>query len=66
MNYKEKYRRHYKLLPGDFVPCAVCGKQSVDIHHRVHRSQGGTDDIDNLVALCRQCHADVHANKIKL
>lgn len=35
-------------------------------HHLVYRSAGGTDTTDNLVHLCAQCHADEHANKLRI
>lgn len=43
----------------DFIACEVCGQKAVDIHHINARGMGGTkneDTIDNLQALCRQCH----------
>lgn len=30
------------------------------------RSQGGSDDIENLLTLCRKCHNDLHQGKIEL
>jgi HNH endonuclease len=29
-------------------------------HHRLRRGQGGTNDLSNLLALCRPCHDTVH------
>lgn len=43
----------------DFIPCEVCGKKAVDIHHIEARGMGGSDKkdvIENLMALCRECH----------
>jgi 5-methylcytosine-specific restriction endonuclease McrA len=43
----------------DFIPCESCGAKAVDIHHIEARGMGGdkkTDNIKNLMALCRQCH----------
>ena len=43
----------------DFSPCEVCGGQAIDIHHIEARGMGGTkkkDTIENLMALCRNCH----------
>jgi 5-methylcytosine-specific restriction endonuclease McrA len=43
----------------DFIPCEYCGTKAVDIHHIEARGMGGdkkADNINNLMALCRQCH----------
>ena len=43
----------------DFIPCESCGAKAVDIHHIEARGMGGdkkADNINNLMALCRQCH----------
>jgi len=39
--------------------CEACGRRGrLDVHHVVKRSQGGFDfDRNQLVALCRACHA---------
>lgn len=43
------------------VCCTVCGeKENLEVHHIVYRSKGGTDDMENLVTLCRACHAEKH------
>ena len=36
------------------------------VHHKVFRSQGGTDAPSNLITLCEKCHNDLHAGKFKL
>jgi len=43
--------------------CEYCGKKAVDIHHIQSRGQGGSNDINNLIALCRKCHNDVSVLK---
>lgn len=41
--------------------CARCGSaDSLHVHHRRRRSQGGGDDWANLVTLCASCHRWVH------
>ena len=35
-------------------------------HHIIHRENGGSDRPDNLITLCKTCHEDYHAGKIKL
>lgn len=42
-----------------FIPCEVCGDQANDIHHIECRGMGGTskpEAIENLMAVCRNCH----------
>jgi len=43
----------------DYIRCEKCGAKAVDIHHIDSRKMGGNknkDYIENLMALCRQCH----------
>jgi hypothetical protein len=43
--------------------CCICGLlHKVQIHHIVPKEQGGADDIDNAIALCPNCHNEVHAS----
>lgn len=51
----------------DFIPCRKCGAPSNDIHHIQPKGMGGrknADVIENLIALCRDCHNKAHDNKI--
>ena len=53
------YLNHFGYDISDFIPCEVCGKTAVDIHHIEARGIGGSkeaDAIDNLMALCREDH----------
>ena len=58
------YMKYYDYGEQDFVPCEHCGKKAVDIHHIIYRSQGGKDEIDNLIALCRKCHDMAHNEEL--
>ena len=45
----------------DNYTCQCCGKSIKDkvilhVHHIKYRSQGGSDSMDNLAAVCHQCH----------
>jgi hypothetical protein len=40
------------------IPCVVCGKKPVDLHHPTSRGAGGTDE--SLMPLCRKHHAETH------
>jgi RNA-directed DNA polymerase len=49
---KEEVLAHYNRK------CAECGTTGrLDIHHIQARQDGGKDEIENLVPLCRTCHA---------
>ena len=54
----------------DNCTCQYChGKakdRRLEVHHLVHRSDGGSNRPDNLITLCKTCHDKYHAGKIKL
>jgi 5-methylcytosine-specific restriction endonuclease McrA len=56
----KNFYKHYNLAPDDWIECQVCGGTAVDIHHIVYKSHGGSDDVSNLIALCRNCHNKAH------
>ncbi len=42
--------------------CESCGSaESLRVHHRLPRKDGGPDNVDNYVTLCESCHQRVHA-----
>ena len=43
--------------------CQACGLRGrLEVHHVRKRAQGGSDfDLDRLIALCRDCHAQTDA-----
>jgi len=46
--------------------CEKCGYPKTHIlviHHKVRRSDGGTDDLTNLELICPNCHAEIHFNE---
>ncbi len=47
-------------LQGEIILCEVCGQVAVDIHHIIFKGQGGSDEYENLIALCRVCHEKAH------
>ena len=57
--YTKMYLNHFGYDISDFIPCEVCGKTAIDIHHIQARGIGGSkeaDNIENLMALCREDH----------
>jgi hypothetical protein len=54
-----------KVLADCARRCCICRKSKplrLQVHHIVERANGGTNDPDNLIALCLTCHTDVHTN----
>ncbi|MGL4763040.1 MAG: RNA-guided endonuclease IscB [Sarcina sp.] len=58
------------VLTRDNYTCQHCkGKKKdskLEIHHITFRSNGGSNEKDNLITLCHTCHYALHHNKIKL
>jgi len=55
------------VLKRDNFECGDCGvsiapsrERSAEVHHKTPVSEGGSDDLSNLVALCRDCHLKRH------
>lgn len=46
----------------DNYTCQHCGQTegSLHVHHVIPKAEGGTDDLDNLITLCVQCHRQAH------
>lgn len=70
-NHCKVYHKHYNIAPGEFINCEACNSMpAVDLHHIIPRSKFGSknkheqDKIENIIALCRQCHDLAHAEKI--
>lgn len=57
------FMKYYGYGEQDFIPCFACHNRSTEIHHLIFRSQGGKNNIENLCAICRNCHNMAHANK---
>jgi hypothetical protein len=74
------YLNHFGYDVSSFIPCEICNKKAIDIHHIECKGMGGSkqkDVIENLQALCRECHIrygdkkkhkdyliEVHKNKL--
>ena len=53
------YFKHFGYGIDDVVPCEICGKRAVDIHHIDGRGKD-KNVIGNLMALCRDHHNAAH------
>ena len=67
VNYGYANAREHALVRDKYT-CQCCGKKNcrVEAHHIVFRSKGGSNDLENYVTLCEDCHKAVHLGKIKL
>ncbi len=46
--------------------CCLCRRfrpTYLQVHHIIEQAKGGTNDPDNLIAICLTCHSDVHAKR---
>lgn len=66
-NYGYSCRRK-AILHRDGYTCQCCGKKNcrLEVHHIKFKSNGGTDDEENLITLCEDCHKGVHAGTVVL
>jgi 5-methylcytosine-specific restriction endonuclease McrA len=60
-NHTKVYFKAFGYDTNSWIGCEVCGSTAVDIHHIESRGMGGSknaDTIENLMALCRECHVE--------
>ena len=54
------WRRRSRIFLARHPTCERCGAPSEIAHHIIRRRDGGSDDEENLEALCRSCHEAEH------
>jgi DNA-directed RNA polymerase subunit RPC12/RpoP len=54
-----------KIFKRAKIGCAICGwNESIgDVHHIVEKSNGGTNEISNLIYVCPNHHRIIHSEK---
>ena len=69
---RRRYGRAWKRIRDSYVKihpfCELCYEKGVlvrteEVHHKTPLSMGGTHDRENLIALCKSCHARIHAQR---
>ncbi|MFE0327947.1 HNH endonuclease [Streptomyces sp. NPDC058960] len=63
---RQAIKLRYEILERDKKTCQDCGRipgqgVTLQVHHVLPVHQGGTNDPDNLVTLCSECHGGRHA-----
>lgn len=67
VNYGYSNAREHALVRDKYT-CQCCGKKNcrVEVHHIVFRRNGGSDNLENLITLCEDCHKATHLGNIGL
>lgn len=53
-------------LERDSYSCRICGVSNgmrgieLHVHHLVPRERGGSNELRNLITVCRECHINIH------
>ena len=47
-----------------YIPCEVCDRPGVDVHHVNGRIGSNRTDPSGLILLCRKCHEAAHSHAI--
>lgn len=57
-----------KIMKRANIYCSLCSwnEASCDIHHIIQKKDGGSDNMDNLIVLCPNCHRKAHFNLIEV
>ncbi len=72
--YGPKWQKYEKIRQQVFERdkriCVLCGtdleldKELWHVHHIKYKSQGGTDELENLISLCVYCHASLPGHSL--
>lgn len=60
MPFSPKVQEDALVACGRF--CCICHRfagTKIEIHHIIQKADGGSDDFDNAIPLCLECHADM-------
>lgn len=69
---KKRYGRSWKRIRDRYIAahplCEQCQKlgkvkSATEVHHIKPLSQGGSNDVSNLMALCTSCHSEITARE---
>ena len=69
---KKRYGTKWRKIRNAFVKkhpvCELCERKNIltpaeEVHHVIPLSKGGSNDEENLMALCKSCHSRITATE---
>ena len=69
---RRRYGRGWKRIRDRYVSqhplCEQCLEHGIlrpveEVHHKIPLVEGGTHEENNLISLCKECHARIHAKR---
>lgn len=69
---RRRYGRAWKRIRDSYVKehpfCEMCFEKGIivavdEVHHKKPLAEGGTHEKDNLISLCKSCHAKIHGER---
>lgn len=64
-NNRALKKRLVELRGSKCERCPYSNVKILNVHHKIRRADGGSNDYDNLELICPNCHAEEHHDKIK-
>ena len=65
---KRKVSKEFKKARREMLErrtkCHECENYAIELHHIIAVEDGGTDDIENLMPLCNECHKEYTSEQI--
>jgi len=53
-----KFKKARRDMMERKTKCHECENYATELHHIIAVEDGGTDDIENLMPLCKECHKE--------
>nr|WP_255512314.1 HNH endonuclease [Planktothrix sp. FACHB-1355] len=66
--YFAKGSKLYLIAQNQNWRCPICGEhlfngERIDTHHKVEVANGGSDEVNNLVHVHKECHKHLHSGQ---
>lgn len=61
--YGRRWAKIRNAFLAEYPACDMCGAPATDVHHRIRRAISGSDEFNNLQALCHSCHSKITATE---